>query len=96
LKLWIDESNRPLVKGRNDVVFLYAAVIDANGTILPEASHEILFEVKGDAELIGNNPMEAEAGIATILLMAGNKGGKVEVSATAPGLKSAGITLRVR
>ena len=96
LKLWVDESNRPLVKGLNDIVFLYAAVIDENGTILPEATHEILFEVKGDAEFIGNNPMAAEAGIATILLKAGDKGGKLEISAVSHGLVSANTILNVK
>lgn len=96
LKLWVDESNRPLVKGRNDVVFLYAAIIDENGTILPEASHEILFEVNGDAEFIGYNPMTAEAGIATILLKAGDKGGKLEITAVSTGLTTARKKLTVR
>lgn len=93
LKLWVDESNRPLEAGKNDIVFLYAAVVDENGTILPEASHEILFEIKGDAELIGANPMAAEAGIATILLKAGKKGQRITVQAHSSGVATATKTL---
>jgi beta-galactosidase len=96
IKIWVDESNRPLARGQNDMVFLYAAVIDQNGTIIPEASNEILFELKGDGELIGYNPMAAEAGIATILLKAGDKGGRLNISAVSSGLNSAKMTLTVR
>lgn len=96
LKLWVDESNRPLEAGKNDIVFLYAAVVDENGTILPEAHHEILFEIKGDAELIGANPMAAEAGIATILLKAGKKGQRITVQAHSSGIATATKTLSAK
>lgn len=95
IRLWYDESNRPLTKGQNDVVFLYAAVIDENGTIIPDAVNDILFEITGDAVLIGNNPMASEAGIATILLKAGELGGNIEITATSPGLQTAGKTITV-
>lgn len=96
LKIWVDESNRPLEAGKNDIVFLYAAIVDENGTILPEASHDVLFEVKGDAELIGYNPMTAEAGIAAILLKAGKKGQRITVRAHSTGVTTATKTLVVQ
>lgn len=96
LKIWTDESNRPLTAGQKDVVFLYAAVVDKTGTILPEADHEIRFETNGDAELIGQNPIAAEAGIATVLLMAGEKRQKITVEAHAKGISKATQTLTIQ
>nr|WP_234408408.1 hypothetical protein [Marinilabilia salmonicolor] len=95
LNLWIDESGRPLEKGQNDVVFLYASVTDANGTILPEAFNNVTYSVEGDAELIGANPVSAEAGIATILLKAGDQGGVITIKASANGLAADPLTIEV-
>ena len=92
LKLWMDESGRPLQKGVNDVVFLYAAIVDQNGTILPDATHPVTFTVDGDAQLIGSNPMTAEAGIATVLLKGGNES-SVTVNAVSQNLSAQPLTI---
>ncbi|WP_291859067.1 glycoside hydrolase family 2 TIM barrel-domain containing protein [Marinilabilia sp.] len=96
LTLWFDESGRPLENGRNDVVFLYASVTDAHGTVVPEASQSVTFEVEGDATLIGANPINAEAGIATVLLKAGNRVGAITVTASSNGLKSNSLVIEVK
>lgn len=57
----------------SDVFFVYAEITDRNGTIVPTATHEIYFKLKGEGELIGQNPVKAEAGIATILLKTSTK-----------------------
>lgn len=93
IKLWIDESGKPLQKDCNDLVFVYAAVIDQNGTIIPDAENSIKFNVTGPAELIGKNPINAEAGIATILLKAGSDNAEVQISANADGLKPAQLLI---
>lgn len=82
IELEVDFSNKPLQAGQKDVVFVYASVVDENGTVVPNADHEIYFEVKGNAELVGQNPISAEAGIATILLRAGDKPGMLLITAT--------------
>jgi beta-galactosidase len=96
LNLWIDESGRSLEKGQNDVVFLYASVTDEKGTIVPQASNSVTFEVEGDAELVGSNPINAEAGIATVLLKAGDQAGTVTVKASSKGLKTTSIEIDVK
>lgn len=88
IKLWLDESGKSLEGGCNDVVFAYAAITDKHGTIMPDATNKIMFMVEGEAELIGDNPMEAEAGIATILLKAGSVADTIKLTAESPGLKS--------
>ena len=96
IKLSYDRSGRELESGKNDVVFVYASVVDRRGTVVPLANNEVLFKLEsGDAELIGMNPIHAEAGIATILLKAGKKAGPIRVSASAEGLDKADMLIEV-
>lgn len=96
LKIWVDESGKKLEKACNDVVFIYASVVDENGTVIPEATNETMFNVEGDASLIGLNPVSAEAGIATVLLKAGMKEGEINITASSQGLKSANLRINVQ
>ncbi len=93
LKLTIDRSGKDPQAGQNDVVFVYAEVVDAQGTVVPDAKLPVRFTVAGDAQLTGDNPIKAEAGIATVLLTIGQKSGPVQVSATAVGLKPTSMTV---
>nr|WP_319397773.1 glycoside hydrolase family 2 TIM barrel-domain containing protein [uncultured Carboxylicivirga sp.] len=96
IKLWIDESGKNLERSCNDVVFLHAAIVDKDGTVLPLAQNRIQFSVRGDGCLIGNNPINAEAGIASILLKAGEKANILQVSAEAEGLKQGELIVNVQ
>ena len=87
LKLQIDESGKKA--GLNDVLFVYATVCDKNGNIISIADSKVNFTVEGDAALIGENPVSAEAGVATILLRTGLKGGTIKIHATSGNLQSA-------
>lgn len=87
IKLWIDESGIKPDKNKYDVVFVYAAIVDKNGTIVPNANNEITFDIEGNAELIGDNPAKAEAGIATIILKTNRNTKNITIDATANGLK---------
>ena len=93
LQLTYDRSGRDA--GPQDVVFVYASVVDASGTVLPEATAAIKFAVGGDAELIGDNPVRAEAGIAPTLLKTGPGKGSVQVTATAADLPVATLKLEI-
>jgi len=67
IELSIDDSGRQL--GAKDIVFVYAKVVDKNGTIVPDSTMPVTFSIEGSsAELIGANPIPAEAGVASILL----------------------------
>jgi beta-galactosidase len=77
------------------VVFVYASVVDENGTVVPDAKNEIHFEIKGNAELIGQNPISAEAGIATILLRAEEEPGTVTIIAANEELEQANKQIEI-
>ena len=86
ITLAIDLSGKELQTGKNDIVFLCASVTDADGTVIPDDKRAVTYSVEGDAELIGDNPRKAEAGISTILLKAGKTPGIVRIKATSEGL----------
>lgn len=95
LQLSVDLSGKEIQSGTNDAVFVYATIIDENGTTVWDANSSVTFELEGEGELIGHNPINAEAGIATILFRAGENPGTVTVRAASEGLESAAITLNV-
>lgn len=97
LELSIDESNKPLQANSNDVVFLYAKVVDANGNYVPSADNKITFEiVAGDAKLIGDNPVISEAGIASILLKVDNISELIKIKVSSEKLKTNSITIKMK
>ena len=81
IRLSADLSNKPLKADGADAIFIYASLVDSLGNNVMTADSVIEFSVRGDATLIGDNPVKAEAGIATILLKAGNNAGRVMVRA---------------
>ena len=95
IMLSIDSSGKELQAGKNDVVFCYASVTDADGTVIPDDKRAVKFTIEGNAELVGDNPRNAEAGISTILLQAGKKQGVLRIKATAEGLVPGEINLNL-
>ncbi|MDZ7290583.1 MAG: DUF4982 domain-containing protein [candidate division KSB1 bacterium] len=80
-----DDGVRPKA-GKKDVLFVYAAVLDENGTLVPTATNTVRFELRGHGRLIGQNPIDAEAGIASILVETQGEKGVVEINAASTGL----------
>jgi beta-galactosidase len=88
IELKADISGMALNAGTPDLVFIYASLIDANGVVVNRDSLPVRFTVKGNAELIGDNPIRAEAGIATMLLKTTGVPGTLTVTAEAAGIKA--------
>jgi beta-galactosidase len=77
---------KPLSADGADVVFVRAYILDAEGHPVPTAENSVRFTVTGDAHIVSPSETKAEAGIATVLLQAGGKKGKISVRATSDGL----------
>lgn len=88
IRLTADFSNRPLQAGNSDVIFIYATLADSAGNQVSTSDALVEFTVRGDAELIGSNPVKAEAGVASILLRAGDPG-KIMIKASSAGISEA-------
>ncbi|UMB61721.1 DUF4982 domain-containing protein [Lutibacter sp. A80] len=80
LKVWLDESGKAPEAGVNDVLFLYIAAVDENGTIVPDFSEEVELNFGENIEVMNVGKVTAEAGIATALIRIGAKIGKTKVS----------------
>lgn len=89
LKLEVDYSGMPPQIGTNDVLFVYAHLLDANGNPVFGASNPVHFTVTGDAEIIGGGVQNAVAGIASILLRVGRTGGEITINARGENLQEA-------
>ncbi len=85
LKIWLDESGKSPEAGVNDVLFLYIAGVDNNGTINPDFSEEITLNINGDVKIINPGTIKAEAGIATALIKIGETKERVNVVASCDG-----------
>lgn len=96
LRLTADFSNKPLRAMGSDVIFIYAAMVDSIGNPVHNADSLVAFTVRGDAELIGNNPARAEAGIASILLRAGTNPGRIMIRAVSEGMSKAELMTESR
>jgi len=66
LEIKVDLSEKSVTT--NDVVFVYAYIYDANNTLLSQANDLVQFSCFQQVLLIGQNPVHAENGIASILL----------------------------
>ncbi len=88
LRLEVDLSEIPINPKFQDVVFVHASIVDGNGTLIPDANDFVEFVLDGDAEFIGDNPAQAKAGIATILLQTHGLEKPIVVKASAGDLKA--------
>ena len=92
----VDLRGKEISEETPDVIFVYAKILDKNGTLVPSAEEEITFELKAneDAELIGENPVRAKAGIATILLKTKKVTAPIKIEASSPALSAGSLTIK--
>ncbi|WP_139957428.1 glycoside hydrolase family 2 protein [Flavicella sediminum] len=93
LKLSIDKVGLNLIADGSDFIPVRATIVDRNGAKKVLAEEYVYFEVEGPAEIIGGtqnqgNPAKSSFGIATALIKATTKPGKITVRAFVKGLKS--------
>jgi beta-galactosidase len=91
-----DYSGKSFKAGTNDVLFVYAYVVDKNGVTVSDATNLVKFSVEGNAKIIGDKKGHAEAGIAPALIMGTDKPGTVLIKATGDQLISSNLSMILR
>jgi beta-galactosidase len=94
---------------RRDVAHVTAKVVDTQGRMHPDADSEIAFEIQGEGKLIGvdNGDMsdredfkgkvrKANHGMCLAIVQSTANAGQIRVTATAPGLQSATVTITTK
>jgi beta-galactosidase len=98
LTVAIDTLGKNLVADGSDMVFVYAYIRDANGTIVPVTNTKVKFSVAGQGAIVGDsalgaNPKNSIAGIAGAILKATATAGAITVTASAAGLTSGSASI---
>lgn len=93
IRLEVDTEGMALMADGSDFIPVRATIVDANGTKKVLASEYVHFELEGEGEIIGGqsnfaNPMKTQFGVATILVRATDKSGKIRIKATSKGHES--------
>ena len=94
--LTFDESGKLPKANSNDVIFVYARIVDKNGTLTPVNGQKVEFIISGDAEIINPGEIESEAGIATALIRIGKKASLLKIRAIANDMKSVEMIIPVK
>jgi len=94
IHLEVDLSGIPINTKFQDVVFVYASIVDENGTLITDADNLVDFILDGNAELIGENPAQAKAGIATIILQTSGLKESLKISASSTEIERGEIVLK--
>lgn len=93
----------------NDLSFVTVDITDAKGIFTPKANNEISFSLEGNGKIVGvcsGDPVSHESykgtkhtalnGKCLVIIQAGNKAEKLELTANANGLKSSTILITVK
>jgi beta-galactosidase len=83
----IAQEGIPIAKDQMDMVFV-RAFVTSDETLVPTAEEEFTFKIiKGkNASLIGENPVNSEAGIASILLKTQGFHDEIHIETSSPKL----------
>jgi len=94
---------------RRDVAHVTAKILDAQGRILPVTENEVAFEIQGEGRLIGvdnGNPVSHEdfkgksrkafQGLCLAIVQSTAKAGRIQLTATSPGLKASSVTITTK
>jgi beta-galactosidase len=86
LRLVVETLGRDLVADNADAIFVRAEVVDRRGEMVPMTDLPIRFAIEGPGKIVSPAEAKADAGVATILLQAAGKPGKIHLTAATTGL----------
>ena len=97
LKLDVKVSSTELVEEDTwDMASIRVRVTDNYGNTCPYVQLPIVFELKGDAELIGSDIVTAEGGMCGTYIRTVGRAGKAELTIKANGLESVRMTFDIK
>jgi beta-galactosidase len=104
VRLSVDRA--AIAADRRDVAHITVEIVDAQGRVVPTADQEVAFVVEGEGELIGldnGDPQSHEEykatrrkafnGLALAIVQSTAKSGRIQVTASSSGMRSASITI---
>lgn len=91
---------QPVADG-SDMIPIYVKICDKNGTLVPDAQHQVSITISGEGQLIGQgdthaqvSPQQVEGGVGYALIRTTQHAGRIRITASAPGLADGQATLR--
>jgi beta-galactosidase len=106
-KLLLTAERTSLAPTWDDVIYVAARVVDANGVLVPDASNLITFKVTGPGRLVAvdsadnssHEPFQASArrayqGLCFAMLRASASSGRITLVASSPGLPAASVNVK--
>ncbi len=94
IQLMADQSGKTF--SANDVIFVYAQILDENNEPVYENNIPVKFSIlKGDGNIIGGEVINSEAGISTILLKT-QAADSITIQASAVGLEGDEINIEIQ
>ena len=86
IHLYVDDLGKKLIADGSDFIVVVAEITDDSGNVRRLAKDNIVFEVEGEAKIIGDqnigaNPRAVEWGSAPVLIQSTTKAGKIKVKA---------------
>lgn len=95
LKVVAEPTRIPLQADGTDALFVYAQIVDKNGTVVPQDDRSVQLSVKGGVA-VSPVKVDAEAGIASFLIRADRGVKQVQVMAQANGVKAGQAVIPVQ
>jgi beta-galactosidase len=109
MQLRLSTDRTTLTADGEDVTMIAVSVLDAQGRVVPIADNEVNFSVTGDGHVVGvgngdpgnHDPDKAGHrrafnGLCMVIVGAGEKHGRIHLTASSPGLQSASLDLNVQ
>lgn len=77
-----------------DLFFVNATITDSNGNTVYNSNQKVWFTIEGSGAIIGKNPVQAQAGIASALVRTETLETPLVIRATAPGLITGSLVIQ--
>ncbi len=107
-RIQLETKNPALGTSWDDVAFVRATIVDANGVVVPNAGDLISFKVSGGGKIVAvdsadnssHEPFQASErhafqGKCVAMVKTSAASGKITISASAPGLKGSSVSIKV-